>query len=94
MRQFEIEIPRFGIKVICALKSPKVADAYMDLVIQGKTRKAMELLFEEVVQNKEEIAPLLEKYPLLKASIVAKIAEALGGVVDAEIREIEQSAKN
>jgi len=94
MRKFAIHIPRFGVKVVCALKNPKVVDAYMDLLLQGKTRKAMELLFEEIVQNKDEIQPLLEKYPLLKATIASKIAEALGGVIEAEVEEIEDAAKN
>jgi len=90
MRKFEIKLERFNKTVICELKNPRVVDAYVDLLLQGKSKKAMELLFNEVVKNKEEIEPLLEKYPLLKATIVAKVAEALGGVVDAEIREIEE----
>jgi hypothetical protein len=88
-RKFVIVLDKFGKEVQCELSSPKVAEAYMDLLLQGKTKRAMELLWSEVVKNKKEIEPLIEKYPLLKASILAKIAEALGGVVEAEIREIE-----
>jgi hypothetical protein len=93
-RKFVIVLDKFGKEVQCEVSSPNVAEAYMDLLLQGKTKKAMELLWNEVVKNKEEIEPLLGKYPLLKATILAKIAEALGGVVEAEIREIENTVKN
>ena len=92
MRRFEVVLNLQGKEVVvkCALKSPKVAEAYMDLILQGKTKRAMEMLFNEVVENKEELTPLLEKYPLLKASVLTKVAEALGMVADAEIRELEE----
>jgi hypothetical protein len=92
MRKFEVLLNVAGreIAVKCALKSPKVAEAYMDLILKGKTKQAIDLLFNEVVENKEELQPLLERYPLLKAAIVTKVAEALGMVTDAEIRELEE----
>ncbi len=96
MRRFEVVLNLQNKEIVvakCLLKSPKVAEAYMDLILQGKTKRAMEMLFNEVVENKEELNPLLEKYPLLKASVLTKVAEALGMVTDAEIRELEEGKK-
>ncbi len=92
MRKFSIvfEIGNKQVEVKAHLRSPKVVEAFIDLVAKGKTKQAQELILNEVIENKEELRPIFEKYPLFKASVFNKVLEALGFTTEALIKEIEE----
>ena len=92
MRKFVIAFELNGeqVEVRAHLKSPKVVEAFMDLVAKGKTKQAQELILNEVIENKEQLKPIFEKYPLFKASVFNKVLEALGFTTEALIKEIEE----
>jgi len=92
MRKFELEFNLGGREVVvkCSLKNPKTVEAFMDLVAKGKTKQAQELLLNEVIDNRQELEPIFEKYPLFKAAVLNKVLEALGFTTEAVIKEVEE----
>jgi len=92
MRKFSIvfEIGGEQVEVKAHLKNPKVVEAFMDLLAKGKTKQAQELILNEVIENKAQLQPVFEKYPLFKASVFNKVLEALGFTTEALIKEIEE----